>query len=221
MQGTMHILYGHLFSQYEQYDKALEHFREANRSLQDKNCWNLYGQILLGKGMVHRKMGEYNKAILYFELALDSCDHKVFRKLSETLEEEILDIKDSSVDLYLDRTNRVVQEKNLGTIDFKHRFVLLEILFLLAKNSGTYYDKEELARLVWKDEYNPLIHDKLIYTSVSRLRKLIEPKGEKRTYILRGKEGYTFNPLVKTRFQGSKDVKNLQEYGNIELTSPV
>ena len=221
MQGTMHLLYGYLFAEYEQFDKALAHYREANRAFQKKNCWNLYGQILLGKGIVHRKMGEYNKAVLYFELALDSCDNHVYRKLSRTLGEEILDIKDSTVDLYLDRTNRVVHEKRLGTIDFKHRFVLLEILFLLARNPGTYYDKEELAKLVWKDEYNPLIHDKLIYTSVSRLRKLIEPKGEKRTYILRGKEGYTFNPLVKTRFQGSKDVKSVSEYANIELTSPI
>ena len=114
-----------------------------------------------------------------------------------------------------------MHEKRLGTIDFKHRFVLLEILFLLARNSGSYYDKEELAKLIWKDEYNPLIHDKLIYTSVSRLRKLIEPKGEKRTYILRGKEGYTFNPLVKTRFQGGKDVKSVSEYANIELSTPL
>ena len=101
----------------------------------------------------------------------------------------------------------------------------------MAKNAGSYYDKEDLAKSIWKDEYNPLIHDKLIYTSVSRLRKLIEPKistengrkikSEKRKYILRGKDGYTFNPGAKIRFHmDSKFVVN-KTIANVEISSPV
>ena len=134
---------------------------------------------------------------------------------------EVDDVNDSSVDLYLDRHNRVIHEKSLGVIDFKHRFVLLEILFLLAQTPGTYYNKDDLAKMIWKDEYNPLIHDKLIYTSISRLRKLIEPKGIKRQYILRGKDGYTFNPRVNARFHKENEVVKQKNIGNIEISSPV
>ena len=111
----------------------------------------------------------------------------------------------------------------MGTIDFKHRFVLLEILFLLSKNPGTYFDKEQLAKMIWKDEYNPLIHDKLIYTSVSRLRKLIEPTDadSKRKYIIRGKDGYTFNPLAKIRFHMEVKTNSERSIGNVDLSSPV
>ena len=73
------------------------------------------------------------------------------------------------------------------------------------------------------DEYNPLIHDKLIYTSVSRLRKLIEPKieGSKRKYIIRGKDGYTFNPEVRIRFHKESKLVSEKVIGNVELSSPV
>jgi DNA-binding winged helix-turn-helix (wHTH) protein len=99
----------------------------------------------------------------------------------------------------LDRTKKVVYEKNIGLVDFKHRFVLLDILFMLAENPGRYYNKEDLAKYIWQNDYNPLVHDKLIYTSISRLRRLIEPS-LKHSYILRGKEGYAFNQLAKIKF---------------------
>ena len=113
------------------------------------------------------------------------------------------------------------RHKTLGTIDFKHRFVLLEILFLVAKNPGQSFDKEDLAKSIWKDEYNPLIHDKLIYTSISRLRKLIEPKGSERKYILRGKDGYTFNPRVNARFHKEESAQSKKIISNIEINTPV
>ncbi|MBT5094807.1 MAG: hypothetical protein HOM21_11215, partial [Halobacteriovoraceae bacterium] len=189
-----------------------------------KKCWNLFGYVLLGKGIVHKRIGDFGRALDYFQLAKESSDSLSFKRLNELVSNEIQDVNDSSVDLYLDKTNRKVKERSLGTIDFKHRFVLLEILFLLAKNPGQFFDKEHLAKSIWKDEYNPLIHDKLIYTSVSRLRKLIEPKntkGEKRKYIIRGKDGYTFNPLVKIRFHLENNVTTGKTIGNVEISSPV
>ena len=224
LSGAMFLLSAKVFTELEMYDKALEHLTLANKSLHEKKCWNLYGYILLGKGTVYKRSGNYEKALDYFMLAAESNDNATFRRLTELIENEIADVNDNSVDLYLDRTNRKVKERTLGTIDFKHRFVLLEILFLLARNPGSYYDKEELAQQIWKDEYNPLIHDKLIYTSVSRLRKLIEPKndrGDKRKYIIRGKDGYTFNPQANIRFHMESKFDQPRAIGNIELSSPV
>jgi tetratricopeptide (TPR) repeat protein len=224
LSGAMYLFSAKIYLEMDLHENAIHYFKKANETLQEKKCWNLYGYILLGKGAVYKRSGDYEKALLYYQLGLESVDTHVFKRLTNLLRNEIEDVNDSSVDLYLDRTNRKVKEKNLGTIDFKHRFVLLEILFLLAKNPGQYYDKEHLARSIWKDEYNPLIHDKLIYTSVSRLRKLIEPKndkGEKRKYIIRGKDGYTFNPMVKIRFHMESKTNEDKVIGNVELSSPV
>ena len=224
LTGAMYFYSAKAFLEMDMHDKALQFFKFANEALQEKKCWNLYGYILLGKGGVHKRSGNYEKALDYFQLAQESIDKVTFRRLSELINSEIQDVNDSSVDLYLDRTNRKIKERSLGTIDFKHRFVLLEILFLLARNSGEFYDKEQLAKQIWKDEYNPLIHDKLIYTSVSRLRKLIEPKndrGEKRKYIIRGKDGYTFNPRAKIRFHMESRPSINKAIGNVDLSSPV
>lgn len=220
LKGSMHLLYGNLHRDMGNFSESLKNFDLAIQYLQQKNCWNLYGYILLGKGIAYKKMGEYNQALLYFRLALNTIN-KQYTRLRDLVETQVEDVNDSSVDLYLDRHNRVIHEKSLGAIDFKHRFVLLEILFLLAKNPGSHFNKEDLAQSIWKDEYNPLIHDKLIYTSISRLRKLIEPKGSNRKYILRGKDGYTFNPRVRARFHKEDDPKSKKVIGNVEISSPV
>ncbi|MBG60229.1 MAG: hypothetical protein CME67_05980 [Halobacteriovoraceae bacterium] len=220
LKGSMHLLYGNLYKDMGNFSESLKNFDLAIAYLQQKNCWNLYGYILLGKGITYKKMGEYNQSLMYFKLALNTINSQ-YKRLRDLVATQVEDVNDSSVDLYLDRHNRVIHEKNLGSIDFKHRFVLLEILFLLAKNPGSHFNKEDLAQSIWKDEYNPLIHDKLIYTSISRLRKLIEPKGSNRKYILRGKDGYTFNPRVKARFHKEDDPKTKKVIGNIEISSPV
>ena len=222
--GAMYNLYGKTLLKLGQFDRSIYFFERANKHLQLKKCWNLYGYILLWKGNVHKTKGEFDRALVLYRLALESIDRLNFKRLTGLLQHEIDDVNDSNVDLYLDRTNRKLREKNLGLIDFKHRFVLLEILFLLAKNTGKHFDKEELARIIWKDEYNPLIHDKLIYTSVSRLRKLIEPnlgKKDRRKYILRGKDGYTFNPDAKIRFHAEQKCEVSNSIANVEISSPV
>lgn len=221
LKGSMHLLWGNTLRELGQYAEAMGHYETALKLLHAKRCWNMHNYVLLNKGAALKKMGEFSKALLLFNLALQSTDDDNFRRLKQLILAEVEDVNDSSVDLYLDRHNRVIHEKSLGVIDFKHRFVLLEILFLLAQTPGTYYNKEDLAKMIWKDEYNPLIHDKLIYTSISRLRKLIEPKNGKRQYILRGKDGYTFNPRVNARFHRENDYIKEKKIGNIEISSPV
>jgi len=221
LKGSMHLLWGNTLRELGQHAEAMGHYETALKLLHAKRCWNMHNYVLLNKGAALKKMGEFSKALLLFNLALQSTDDDNFRRLKQLILAEVEDVNDSSVDLYLDRHNRVIHEKSLGVIDFKHRFVLLEILFLLAQTPGTYYNKEDLAKMIWKDEYNPLIHDKLIYTSISRLRKLIEPKNGKRQYILRGKDGYTFNPRVNARFHRENDYIKEKKIGNIEISSPV
>jgi len=223
LSGAMYSYYAKVYIELNENEKALNYFKLANEYLQSKKCWNLYGYILYGKATALKKAGQFETSLNLFHLAQESIDTNLFKRLNKLIESEIEDVNDSTVDLYLDRTNRKIVEKSLGTIDFKHRFVLLEILFLLSKNPGIYFDKEQLAKMIWKDEYNPLIHDKLIYTSVSRLRKLIEPDDAdtKRKYIIRGKDGYTFNPQAKIRFHMEVKTNSDRAIGNVDLSSPV
>lgn len=221
--GSMHFLLGRVYLAMGKNDLAIQSFDKANLCMKVKKSWNMLGQILLNKGRACKNLGEFGKALSFFELAANLVDGNEFVRLAQYIKTEIAEVNDSSVDIYLDRVNRKINEKELGVIDFKHRFVLLEILFLLANNIGSYFDKDRLAKAIWKDEYNPLIHDKLIYTSVSRLRKLIEPKGakSKRKYIIRGKDGYTFNPHVRIRFHSESSAERDLSIANIDMSSPV
>lgn len=202
--ASMYLFSGKVYCLLGKYSDALESLEKAAETFQEKKCWNLHGYIFLWRGIVYKEQGELDRAALYYKSAMELIDKNLHKKLYNLLKRENEEINDSDVDIYIDCVNRKIVEKELGVIDFKHRFVLLEILFLLAKNIDVNFGKEELVKFIWKDEYNPLIHDKLIYTSISRLRKLIEPKnirGEKRKYIIRGKDGYAFNPRVKIRFK--------------------
>ncbi len=224
LRGSMNLLFGQLYTEKERYQEALDHLSKASSFFLSKKSWNQHGYLLLAKGIVYKRMGQFDSSMTHYRTGLELTDSHSYKRLTRMITDEINDLNDSSVDIYLDRTNRKVHERTLGIINFKHRFVLLEILFLLAKNPGQYFDKLQLAEGIWKDNYNPLIHDKLIYTSVSRLRKLIEPKnvkGEKRKYLVRGKDGYCFNPDVRARFHLENRPASTKSIANIDISDPV
>jgi tetratricopeptide (TPR) repeat protein len=221
IRGSLEILSGNLCVKTGDFKLAIKSYTEAMTHLKNKKCWNLYGYIFLHIGIVYKKMEEFARAKQNFDMALQLIDVNTFNRLSSMIFSELETLEVNNVDIVLDKSNRVVVEKNLGKIDFKHRFVLLEILFLLAQNPGRFYNKEELVARIWHDDYNPLIHDKLIYTSISRLRKLIEPKNGKLEYITRGKNGYSFNKNVRARLASINDEMHETILQNIEISSPV
>lgn len=221
MNGAMHLLYGQIYSEMGNYARSLEHFGLSHTILLEKTCWNLIGQVLLGKGIVYKRLGQLNKAQFYFEFALQTINPQIFRRVTAQLKSQINEITDRNVDLILDCTNRIVYEREIGAVCFKHRFILLEILLLLARNPGTIFTKEELTQKIWRDKYHPLIHDKLIYTSMSRLRKLIGPKSEKKCYIVRDKDGYALAEGVKVRFHEEGDLDKKPRICHVELSTPV
>ena len=63
------------------------------------------------------------------------------------------------------------------------------------------FSKEYLVENVWKQPYDPSVHDNKIYVTIKRLRKLIEPEYDKPKYLFRAKNGYYFNKAVKVHFE--------------------
>lgn len=220
LKGSMYLLYGQVLNALGDSKKSIDYYLLAIKEFSYKSCWNLMGYIYCHIGIAYKKITEYKTALMFFDLAASTINPNAYKRLGEKLSKEVSDVNDSNVDFFIDRHNRMIQVKELGSIDFKHRFVLLEILYLLAKNPGKFFDKEDLSRDIWKDEYNPLIHDKLIYTSISRLRKLVEPQQDKSKYIIRGKDGYTFSPQVNVRFYQGADI-NFESVTHVDINSPL
>jgi tetratricopeptide (TPR) repeat protein len=106
-------------------------------------------------------------------------------------------IPQQTTDLEIDRNSHYIREKHLGEIPFHNKFTLMRILCLLAETPGKEFSKEQLAKEIWGQEYNPLRHDNNIYININRLRKLIEPNPRESRYIMNGPRGYYFNPQMK------------------------
>jgi len=60
-------------------------------------------------------------------------------------------------------------------IDLSQSKTLIEILKHLLMNPEKGFSKEDFATFIWQEIYNPLSHDSRTYTSIKRLRALIEP----------------------------------------------
>ncbi|MBP5296537.1 MAG: tetratricopeptide repeat protein, partial [Bacteriovoracaceae bacterium] len=104
--GATYLCAGRVYRELGLYDQAMISLRKANKILQEKKSWNLYGYLLLARGTIYKLMGEFEHALMFFYLAIDSTDPDNYKRLSKLIRVEIEEVNDSSVDLYLDRTNR-------------------------------------------------------------------------------------------------------------------
>jgi len=84
-----------------------------------------------------------------------------------------------------------------GEIPLGNRFVLLSLLKFLGQAPGMVVSKEQIAQRLWKQPYNPLVHDNKIYVTIRRLRELLEADVNEPSYILSQPDGYMFNPNAK------------------------
>lgn len=175
-------------------------------------CWKAYEQVretknipasvyLLGRlGSIYFDMGDKDMARLYMTLARKSVDPKNYVRLGRLVNQyfdKLGGSAEQSYDLIFDEENHAVTERKLGRIEFKNQFILLDLLKLFVQNQGTVYSKEYLVEQVWKQPYDPGVHDNKIYVTIKRLRKLIEPDYEKPKYIFRAKNGYYMNKAAR------------------------
>lgn len=107
-------------------------------------------------------------------------------------------------DIVFNSSTHSVIEKQLGRIDFNNQFILMDLLRLFLLNPGVSFSKEQLVRLIWKQSYNPAVHDNKIYVTIKRLRQLIEPSVERPRYIFRSKNGYYLNKDISIFIEEEK-----------------
>ena len=188
----------------KKYDQALEVLWIAYEEV--KNTKQLAAAIIILEniGTVLYNLGQKDAAKIYLNLAAKSIgpeDNKHLLKRIEKYLSEINHADSSASDLIFDLEKHSVVEKNLGSIDFKNQFILLDLLKLFIGNQGQIFSKEYLVEQVWKQNYDPSVHDNKIYVTIKRLRKLIEPDYDKPKYIFRAKNGYYLNKMAKVELK--------------------
>ncbi|RYZ86566.1 MAG: hypothetical protein EOP04_13635 [Proteobacteria bacterium] len=163
--------------------------------------------IMTMVGYVYLKSGDHEKASLYLNLAHRSVDASIYKQLGNRitrLRSQLMAEPTTEFDLILDEQKNIVIEKSKGAVDFKNQFILVDLLKLLMENPGTPFSKEDLAKQLWNQKYNPAIHDNTIYVTIKRIRSLIEPNPHHSKYILRSRKGYLLNQDSKVLVQSKE-----------------
>ena len=196
LEMSTQMINGHILRQMKRYDQALDVFWKCYDQLREDKNFMHYVYLLWGLGLTYLESGDKTMARTYLTLARRSCSPTDLKRASEGIDRalnELGAVDESQYDLVFDgRTNSIV-EKNLGRVNFKNQFVLLDMLRLFVKNPGHIYSKEELVERVWRQSYDPSVHDNKIYVTIKRLRKMVEPDFDKPKYIFRAKSGYYLN----------------------------
>ncbi len=204
LEMSTQMINGHILRQMKRYDQALDIFWKCYDQLREDKNFMHYVYLLWALGLTYFEAGDKNMARTYLDLARRSCDPSNLKSSLTNIEKalkEIGTVNESQYDLVFDeRTNSIV-EKRLGRVNFKNQFVLLDMLRLFVKNPGQIYSKECLVEKIWKQTYDPAVHDNKIYVTIKRLRKMVEPDFEKPKYIFRAKSGYYMNKNARVMFE--------------------
>ncbi len=202
LQVSSLILNASVLRQMKKFDEAIEILWSAYGSLKETKNIVTTGYILVQMADCYFELGDKDMARMHISMAQRSLDVKNQVRLTKFVKyyaEKIGGEMQSSFDLIFDEENHQVIEKKMGKIDFKNQFILLDLLHLFVRNQGTVYSKEYLVENVWKQPYDPAVHDNKIYVTIKRLRKMIEPDYEKPKYIFRAKNGYYMNKAARVQ----------------------
>ena len=195
------MLNGHILRKMKRPDQALVVLWQSYELLRTQRNLFMYLSLLYGMALAYRDAGEVDMARMYLRLAKKSADPENLRYLTRHIDRQLAELGSGSVDdeydLIFDSRTHSVVERRKGRVDFKNQFILLDMLRLFMNQPGAVHSKESLVKSVWKQNYDPAVHDNKIYVTIKRLRQLIEPDYERPKYIFRAKNGYYLNKDTK------------------------
>lgn len=194
------ILNSWILIQLGKFDQAIDVLWQTYEMVRSTKTLTMHIYLLFNLGRAYLRSGDKEMARIYLTMAAKAVDPKNMIRLANDLKAEMEDLGDEgklNYDLVFDIDNHTVLEKKIGKVDFKNQFILLDLLKLFAQNQGKVYSKEFLVEQVWKQSYDPSVHDNKIYVTIKRLRKLIEPDYDKPKYIFRAKNGYFMNKSAR------------------------
>jgi tetratricopeptide (TPR) repeat protein len=204
LEVSSQMLNGYILVSMKRFDDAVDVFWKAFDALKHHKNLYTYVSLLFAMGYTYSEAGDGDMARTYVRLAnqMAEPDNFVFllRKINE-LDRKISGKSENLFDLVFDSASNSVVERKKGKIDFKNQFILLDMLKLFLRTPGEVYSKEALVKAVWKQDYDPSVHDNKIYVTIKRLRQLIEPDFDKPKYIYRAKNGYYLNRNTKVSIE--------------------
>ncbi|GEM_PF-1754325 len=202
------LLRSYIYTQTGHFEAASELLWKGYEEAKRHGFHLIVTSILAQLARIQRDQGREEHFRLYSELAsrgiVAEQTPRLYRLISQICPRDSSTYK-KQYDLAVDEQSRSVREREKGLIDFKSQHILYDMALLFIRNAGKRFTKEELTETIWKQAYDPRLHDNLIYVSIKRLRSLLEPDLESPRYILRDRKGYYLNPQVAVHLKNAED----------------
>lgn len=198
--SASHLLRAMVYRNMGRIDEALKAAWASFESLKHHPHLVLYLHTLCVLGTIFQSKGDSTAARLYLDLAERSLKRDELPRIARLVDEAWVSlgaIRQTDFDIMFDTRTGVLVEKSVGEIRFEGQFILRDLLRIFLENPGRIFTKEDLVKAIWKENYNPEIHDNKIYVTIKRLRKLLTSEGGGSDYILRAKTGYFLNPKIR------------------------
>ncbi len=198
---SIYIFKGLYLTDQKEFESGFKEFEKAKQVIRNHKNWYMNYIIMYHQALATQKTGDLLKARELYEHLYQQIHDTELNQIKKKAQSAIDELSNSQFDLIIDIPKRIVVESQKGNIPFKNCFLLMDILLLFARDASKTFSKEDLANLIWNEDYNPLIHDNKIYYNINRLRNLIESKENKTKYIITSKDGYFFNGDVKVQIR--------------------
>ena len=182
------------------YLEAEKHLWYCYENMQNSKDLHTIVTFFYYLGKNYMDIQNHEQAHIFLNLAKKSIDVNNFKHLYshiETCLKQLEEIKGSDYDLVVNLRNNSIIERHKGKVAFKSQYILMDLFKIFLNKPGTVYTKEQIAKELWREKYEPEIHNNKIYVTIKRLRELMEPNCQNPTYIFRNKDGYYFNKSAK------------------------
>jgi DNA-binding winged helix-turn-helix (wHTH) protein len=210
INGIVYILEGTLSERACDYKSAMQWFQKAHTQFLGEHNWYYHLYVLYGYARIARHQQNYPQAYWYLDLIDKATSSTGFGSLRKELANERTRLQQDAIDILIDSNKGVIKTRAGKKVSLRKQYVLLNILEALSqahsriggKDRGL--SKAEIIEFVWKENYQPNLHDNKLYYNINRLRKLIEPDVRKPRYLLNWKKGYRLAPGLRIQFVGER-----------------
>ena len=207
---SIELLYAILLHEEKQYSELESHLWSCYEKVQKSKDLSTIVTLFYYLGRNYMNLKDYNQASVFLNLAKKSIDIDNFKHLSSHVGialHQLNTILNQEYDLIVNFENNSIVEKNKGRVDFKNQFILFDLFKMFISHPGTSYSKETMVEYLWKQKYQPDLHDNKIYVTIKRLRELMEPNSQHPIYIFRNKDGYHFSNKAKVLLKNKHPIQ--------------
>ncbi len=188
-----------------QFDEAFELLAPLQKTCRLEQNLYMSLNVLFCYGSLYQERGDGVKARQYYEMMQTLLVPQELCHLALQVEKRLTELDQRTASRavlqLIENGTRTLITPDLGRVEIGNQFLLLSLLKILAQEPGVRMTKEDITLRLWKQEYNPLVHDNKIYVTIRRLRSMIESDRQKPFYILSAQDGYMFNPNVEFKVQ--------------------